>query len=279
MGARRGVGGASGDGCRGEGPCCPGASGGSVTPWDLPGAAGNAVLVPGECAVLAHLRALAASGRVPRLGIVGGTFDPIHRGHVEIGLAARDELGLDALLFMSAGVPSFKRDAHLAGGADRLEMARLAVRDVPGVVGVSEREVIRAGVTYTAQTLAELAQVCPPGTQLTFVLGADSLETLPLWHDAPAIARLARIAVAARAGHDVGAALERLRASGLGFDVVALAHPAPDVSSTLVRSRVRAGLPVDGLVPPAVAAYIAERDLYHATPEDGPGADVRHITS
>lgn len=236
--------------------------------------------MPGERAVLERLRALAASGRTPQLGILGGTFDPIHRGHVEIGLAAYDELGLDALLLMPAGVPSFKRGVHLADARDRLEMAHLAARDVPGVVGVSGREVARPGVTYTSDTLAELVRACPPATRLTFVLGADSLETLPLWHDAPAIARLARIAVASRAGHDVSAALGRLCAPGLGFDVVALERPAPDVSSTLVRSRVRAGLPVDGLVPPAVAAYIAEHGLYRTAELQDVRAGVDgHITS
>lgn len=216
----------------------------------------------GERAALAHLRALAEEGRKPQLGIVGGTFDPIHRGHVEAGLAARDELGLDALLFMPAGVPSFKRDAHLAGGADRLAMARLATAGLPGVVGVSEREVARPGITFTADTLADLTRVCPPGTRLTFVLGADSLETLPLWHDAPTIARLARIAVATRAGHDVSSALGRLDASGLGFDAVVLARRVADVSSTQVRALVRAGRPVEGLVGPLVAAYISEHGLY-----------------
>ncbi|MBS5449637.1 MAG: nicotinate-nucleotide adenylyltransferase [Coriobacteriia bacterium] len=222
-------------------------------------------LAPGEGAVIECLRARAAGGRKPQLGIVGGTFDPIHLGHVEMGLAARDELGLDALLFMPAGVPSFKRDAHLASTKDRLAMVRIATACLAGAVGVSERETARPGITYTSDTLVELAQLCPEGTCLTFVLGADSLETLPLWHDAPAIARLARIAVARRAGHDVTCALAALDASGLDFDVAVLERVLPDVSSTLVRSRVREGGDVADLVGSQVAAYIADHGLYRSS--------------
>ncbi len=222
------------------------------------------VPAPGEGAVIECLRARAAEGRAPQLGIVGGTFDPIHLGHVEMGLAARDELGLDALLFMPAGVPSFKRDAHLASTKDRLAMVRIATACLAGAVGVSERETARPGITYTSDTLGELVRACPAGTRLTFVLGADSLETLPLWHDTPAIARLARIAVARRAGYDVARALATLDASGLGFDVAVLKCVLPDVSSTLVRSRVREGGDVTGLVGPRVAAYIADHGLYRS---------------
>lgn len=216
----------------------------------------------GEDALLAYLRDLAAAGRAPQLGVVGGTFDPIHRGHVEAGLAARDELCLDALLFVPAGIPSFKRDLHLASAADRLAMVRLALAEVDGVCAVSACEIERPGVTYTSDTLAELSRVCPVGTRLTFVLGADSLETLPLWHDAATIARLARIAVATRAGHDVGTALARLRSGGLGFQVEVLGRTVSDVSSTQVRRLVRAGLDVSTLVGERVAAYIGEHGLY-----------------
>lgn len=223
----------------------------------------------GEDGLLAHLRGRAAAGCVPQLGVVGGTFDPIHRGHVEAGLAAREELGLDALLFVPAGVPSFKRDLRLASGADRLAMTRLALAGAGGICAVSAREVERPGITYTADTLAELARACPRTTRLTFVLGADSLETLPLWHEAAAIARLARIAVATRVGHDVEAALGRVQASGLGFDVRVLRRQVCDVSSTQVRALVRQGRDVSGLVGPQVAAYIEAHGLYRWDDDGG----------
>lgn len=203
-------------------------------------------------------------GRSPRLGVMGGTFDPIHLGHVETGLFLRDELSLDGVLFMPAGVPSFKRDLRLATEPQRLEMTRLAVAGLERCA-VSAREVERPGITYTADTLVELARACPEGTRLFFAMGADSLETLPLWHRAADIARLATIVVARRTGHDVGRALDALGGSGLGFDVRVLSGAVRDVSSTQVRALVSRGVPVDDLVGPAVAGYIAREGLYHTS--------------
>lgn len=200
-------------------------------------------------------------GRAARVGVVGGTFDPIHLGHVEAGEAARDELGLDEVLFMPAGSPAFKQGRRIAAASDRLAMTRIAVRGLPAC-RASSLEVDRAGVTFTADTLEELATAYAAGTELFFVMGADSLETLPLWRRAADIVRLATIVVARREGHDVACALERLRKSGLDARVRVLERAVPSVSSTLVRAYARAGRDVEPFVGAEVARYIREHGLY-----------------
>lgn len=213
-----------------------------------------------EDEAIALVRECTRRGLAARLGVVGGTFDPIHRGHVLMGLAARDELGLDAVLFMPAGVPSFKRTARLAPAADRVAMARLAVAGLERCA-VSRREVDRPGVTYTADTLRGLSAELP-GAELVFVMGADSLETLPLWRDAATIARLATVAVAARAGHDLAPALARLAQRAPGFRVCRLERALPDVSSTGVRAAAARGEDLAPLVGAAVTGYIRSHGLY-----------------
>lgn len=215
----------------------------------------------GETGLSERLAAFVPDGRGMRVGVVGGTFDPIHRAHVAAGEAARDELGLDVVLFMPAGIPSFKRTRHLASPADRLAMVRLALAGCARCLA-SDFELARPGVTYTSETLGLLARACPAPTELFFVMGADSLETLPLWHHADEVVRLATIVVARRRGHDVVPALDALAASGLAARMRVLEAELPDVSSTLVRSRVRAGEPVEALVGDEVAGYIRARGLY-----------------
>ena len=215
----------------------------------------------GETGLSEQLAAFVPAGRALRVGVMGGTFDPIHRAHVAAGVAARDELALDVVLFMPAGIPSFKRARHLASPSERLAMVRLALAGHARCLA-SDFELVRQGVTYTSETLRRLARTCPAPAELFFVMGADSLETLPLWHEAAEVVRLATIVVARRPGHDVAPALAALDASGLSARVCVLASELPDVSSTLVRSRVRAGLPVNELVGPDVADYIRARGLY-----------------
>ncbi|MBM6999453.1 nicotinate (nicotinamide) nucleotide adenylyltransferase [bacterium] len=197
-----------------------------------------------------------------RVGIVGGTFDPIHVGHVQAGLLARDQLCLDAVVFMPAARSNFKRDLVPAPAADRVAMARLALAGLARCL-VSAQEVRRGGVSYTSQTLAEVATQLGPGTRLYFVLGGDALATLPTWHDAATIARHATIAVAARAGSaDVARAAERARACPARFTVTVLAGDVTRVSSTQVRGLVARGRSTAGLLDPRVRAYIDGRGLY-----------------
>lgn len=202
-------------------------------------------------------------GRMPgpaTLGILGGTFDPIHRGHVAMGEAARLELGLDGVLYVPAGIPSFKRDRHLASPDDRLAMVRLAAEALPNSA-VSERELRRLGITYTVDTLHELRRDCPATVRLVFIMGQDSLESFPLWRQAEQIARLCDLAVAARgpASSDPSGCRP---AEVLGAPVHWLRTRVPDISSTAVRLALASGGDVSDQLDPRVAAYIYEHGLY-----------------
>ncbi len=126
-----------------------------------------------EAELIAALGKRASEGRVPALGIMGGTFDPVHVGHLALADAALSELGLDGMLYMPAGIPSFKRDQRLASPADRVAMVRLAVADRP-LSAVSLREVERSGVTYPVDTLEEL--VPPVSSTLVRERAASQLD-------------------------------------------------------------------------------------------------------
>uniref|UniRef100_UPI00256FD663 nicotinate (nicotinamide) nucleotide adenylyltransferase n=1 Tax=Adlercreutzia caecimuris TaxID=671266 RepID=UPI00256FD663 len=148
-----------------------------------------------------------------RIGILGGTFDPVHAAHLVCAEAVGAALGLDRVVLMPAGVPSFKRDTAAASAEDRLSMADLAVADNPRLA-YSGLEVERAGVTYTADTLRELRRRLPAGCEIVFIMGTDSFLTLDRWHEAASLGGLASFAVATRPGATVDApALARIRAA------------------------------------------------------------------
>lgn len=188
-----------------------------------------------------------------RIGLMGGTFDPIHVGHLAIADRARAELGLDVVVFVPAGDPWQKR--AVASAEDRCEMVRLAIADMPGFE-VSRIEVDRDGPTYTVDTLRVL-RAQEPDVELWFLLGADSLAGLPTWREPEEVVRLASFAVVARAG----SAVEAPDVTGLSLRVVPMDEIA--VSSTDIRARLGRGVPVEGL-PPAVEGYIRARGLYGA---------------
>jgi len=197
-----------------------------------------------------------------RVGVLGGTFDPVHRGHLALARAALDELGLDEVLFVPAGQPWRKEGRIVAPAAHRLAMLRLALAGEPAL-RVETLELDRPGPSYTADTLEALRDA-RPDDELFFVAGEDALADLPNWLRPERILELATLAVARRV--DVPqAAGESL--SGLRERVVWLKMPLLPVSATEIRDRVRRGLPVDDLVPPAVEAYIREHGLYRERPE------------
>lgn len=184
-------------------------------------------------------------------GLLGGSFDPPHRGHLALGEAARRQLGLARVRLLPAGDPWRKAARGVTPAAERLAMTRLAVADDPAFE-VDAREVERPGPSYTVDTLRELRD--EGETDLVLILGGDALADLPAWREPEAILALARLAVAPRAGEPVEAPA--------GARVTVLAMPPLAVSSTLVRERIRAGEPVDDLLPAAVAAHVRARGLY-----------------
>ena len=198
---------------------------------------------------------------VTRLGVMGGTFDPIHHGHLVAAQEAASTLDLDRVLFIPVWQPPHKPDEPWASPEDRLCMVRLAVDGNPRFE-VSTIEIDRAGRSYTVDTLQRLAEL-HPAAALYFIVGMDSLADLPKWHDPTGILRLARIAALHRPGWeivDLKALGRRLPESRDRVDLVEM--PELDISSTELRDRLRAGRPVRYLVPDAVALYLEEHGLY-----------------
>jgi nicotinate-nucleotide adenylyltransferase len=189
-----------------------------------------------------------------RIGLLGGTFDPPHLGHVIVAANVRHELGLDRLLLVPASIPWQK--VHLRAispAADRLAMVQATLAGVTGVE-VSTIELDRGGESYSADTLEELTQRAP-GAELFLLVGSDIAPHLDTWKRPDVVRSLATVVVYDRpgsAGHGAPA----------GWNAVTVPVPQVEISSTDIRARVRAGRPIDGLVTPAVARHIHERDLY-----------------
>jgi nicotinate-nucleotide adenylyltransferase len=192
------------------------------------------------------------------IGILGGTFNPPHRGHLALASHARAELGLERVVLMPANSAPHKADDGDPGPERRLEMCRLAVGEDSGLQ-VCGLEIERGGWSYTVDTLRAIHEG-HPDTELTFIVGADMARTLPLWREPRALVELANLAVAEREDErreEVLAALAPLRARMTFLDM-----PMVEVSSSMVRERVHDGERIEGLVEPTVAAYITEHGLY-----------------
>lgn len=189
-----------------------------------------------------------------RIGLLGGSFDPIHLAHLALGRAARETLALDEVRFIPAGAP-WQRSGLVASPAQRLAMARLAVEGEPGFA-VDAREVERSGLTYTVDTLESLHRELPQA-RLWLILGGDQLANFGTWRDGPRILQLCTLAVAERPGAPIyppealaGIAIERIP------------MPPMDVSGTAIRARLARGEDVTGLLPQKVLDYIRRAGLY-----------------
>lgn len=191
-----------------------------------------------------------------RIGILGGSFDPPHVGHLAVAEAARRQLGLDRLLVIPAAQAPLRDAGPRAPATDRLELARLAFAGKTWA-GVDDREVRRGGTSYSVDTAREVAAE-NPGAELHWLLGADQLSRLHLWRDAPALCGLVRFAVLARGG-EAGVLDPSL--AGLAR-VERLVAPEVLVSSTRIRADLAAGRDPGKSLPPAVAAAIQARSLY-----------------
>jgi nicotinate-nucleotide adenylyltransferase len=201
--------------------------------------------------------------RTYRLGIMGGTFDPIHNGHLVAAEAAFDRLDLDVVVFMPAGSPAFKQDKKVTSSEDRYAMTLLATSDNPHFVA-SRFEVDREGITYTAETLRRLRAIYPDNVEFYFITGADAIAEVVTWRDAATIAELAHLVGATRPGYDLSCAQRAFDDAPYEFDVTYLSIPALAISSSYLRERVGSGQSLRYLTPDSVTGYIHKRHLYGA---------------
>lgn len=198
-----------------------------------------------------------------RLAVLGGTFDPIHYGHLAIAAEVAHELALTSILVVPAAHQPIKHGQHSATPQQRLEMVRLACADNPLLVP-SELEIRRGSPSYTVDTLRELRSGLGDEDELWFIMGADSLVTLPRWHRAAEMLQLARLAVVARP--DVTPDMPALEAElpGLGECLNLIEGPLLSIDSTHLRQRIARGQPVRYQLPDSVIRYIEEHHLYQS---------------
>ena len=196
-----------------------------------------------------------------RLGVLGGTFDPIHYGHLDAAAAARDSLSLDAVLFLPAHDQPLRTNQTGASGFHRFAMATLAT-NACAAYRVSDLELMREGMSYTIDTLRHLHAEGWGASQLFFILGADAFAEIARWRGFPDVLDAARFVVVARPGVSLESAIARTPA--IGSRVSLIEARTRDVSSTVIRQRLSAGESIDDLVPAAVSRHILAHHLYGA---------------
>ena len=199
---------------------------------------------------------------MPEIGLMGGSFNPIHRGHVALARAALESGRVERVLFLPTGNPPHKKEG-LADKFDRLRMVELAVEHEAGMA-VCREEIDRDGVIYTVDTLAALKRKMPDCT-LTYLIGADTLRALGTWRRVETVIERCKFLVMMREGETRE---EVIRLAGLwtqrGAQIDFLDARKMDISSTQIREQIQKGLPYERLVPQAVADYIHEHGLYGA---------------
>jgi nicotinate-nucleotide adenylyltransferase len=193
-----------------------------------------------------------------RIGLMGGTFDPVHHGHLFAAEEVRYAFSLSQVLFVPAGHPWQKAEASVTPAELRYEMTCIATADEPAF-DVSRVEIDRPGPTFTVDTLRQF-RACRPGAELFFITGSDAILQILTWKDAEDALGLATFVAVTRPTHDLSA----VDALGLGGRVRVLEIPALTISSTDIRRRVAGRRPIRYLVPDAVAAFIDEHGLYRA---------------
>lgn len=212
-----------------------------------------------------------------RIGILGGTFDPIHVGHIETAAAAQQGLALERVVFIPSRVPPHRQVGPEASPYHRFAMTALAINALDGFE-VSDMELAAPGTSYTADTLGRLHATGLVAAQIFFITGADAFAEIETWRQYPRVLDMAHFVVVPRPGHEVGAlpallpalAGRMVRASPdaalPGTPSIFLVNaPTPDVSSTAIRRRLRRRESVRGLVPAAVEIHIRQHGLYQRT--------------
>jgi len=197
-----------------------------------------------------------------KTGVLGGTFDPVHLGHLKAAEAATAAVGLSETIFLPAGQPWLKAGSSFTPAVHRVAMLRLALAGRPGY-RLSTMEIERPGPTYSVDTLAELRRQMGAAADLYFIMGWDSLEQLPRWREPSRLITQCRIVAVRRVDFPEPdlASLERA-VPGLAAQVTVLHEPRIDINATMIRRLLAVGESIGGLVPEAVERYISEHGLY-----------------
>lgn len=197
----------------------------------------------------------------PRIGVLGGTFDPVHFGHLAIAEEARVRLSLDVVLLVPARLQPLRQEERLSPPEDRAAMLERAVMGNPGLQ-VSRIEFERPGPSYTVDTLALLRERYPRGSEFFFILGSDAIADLPRWKEPERLMTLCHFVVFQRPGCDFDPRNLFLQFPLLRERTIFLEGPRLEISATELRRRVRQGLPIRYQTPDAVVEYILSHRLY-----------------
>jgi nicotinate-nucleotide adenylyltransferase len=207
--------------------------------------------------------------RLRRIGLMGGTFDPIHHGHLVAADEARWQFELDQVLFVPTGQP-WQKPVGVSPAEDRYQMTVIATASNPAFA-VSRSEIDHPGPTYTVDTLRRLRSELGRRTRLYFITGADAVLHILTWKDRDEVLALAEFIAATRPGHDLAKLADRLPGSGERLHPMEI--PMLAISSTEIRARVARGAPIQYLVPDGVVRYVASKGLYR--PEQAATGDGR----
>lgn len=204
-----------------------------------------------------------------RVGVFGGTFDPIHLGHIIVAEEVRVKLGLEQVVLVPAGRPWLKKHKEITLAEHRLTMAQLATEGRPHLT-VSRIEVDRPGLSYTVDTIAAFSRIYDNEAELYFLLGSDALAELPRWKRPKKLLELCRLAVFSRPGFPVPS-LDPIEMAlpGVREKTVIVEVPQVDISATSIRKMVAEGASIGGLVPAPVELYILQHGLYRKFPAKG----------
>ena len=188
-----------------------------------------------------------------RIGIFGGTFDPIHHGHLITAISVREMRNLDKIIFIPSFISPHKIEVHASKPEDRLNMLKLALKNIP-YFDCSDYEISRGKISYTIETLVEMKKHY---NEIELIVGADNILTFDQWQSPEKIIRLATLLVLKRKTRDKPQSTNKFLKKA-----VSLETPRIDISGTIIRERVRKGLPIDFLVPRNVKKYIYDFNLY-----------------
>ncbi len=197
-----------------------------------------------------------------KIGFLGGTFDPIHVGHIELATYAKEQLSLDEVKLIPAYIQPFKTDRKVASSDDRLSMIYSVLKDIDGI-GVSEYEMIRKGISYTYDTIVTMKQTYT-GSEIVFIMGSDSLMSIEKWHKGKELLTECSFAIGLRPTNDKAAVQKQVDmiSSKYGTSIDIIEKLITPISSTEIRDNVRNGKSIRGLVDERVERYIHEQGLY-----------------